>query len=359
MKVVITAPSLSTDDNVSGISSVVRMIERCSTAEHIHFTAGRKDGEPFGPVWAGRQLLLPYSFWARLKTGWPDVVHINTSFEPRSMLRDLALAHIAARSAPVLLHIHGGRFVARSFEQKWMEAAAGRLLRIADRVVVLSEQERQALRSRFGALDAEIDVLPNAVDVSEVPEFTRGRGEKTFLYMGRLEKAKGLSFIIDVCRTLKAQGFRFAFVCCGRGPEETSFSSAMSKLLGEKFEFKGAVSGGDNWNALGRADIFILPSEYEGLPMAMLEAMAAGCVPVVSRAGSIPAVIEDGRNGFLIDPRDLTQAVGRLKVLLSDETGWPELRRSAISTVRERFNAENFARRLDELYARLAFAKPL
>jgi glycosyltransferase involved in cell wall biosynthesis len=86
--------------------------------------------------------------------------------------------------------------------------------------------------------------------------------------------------------------------------------------------------------------------------MSMLEAMAAGCVPIVSSRGAIPSVIEDGRNGFLVDPGDLTQIVGRLKFLLSEgERGWDELRENARRTIVERYDLDSYSVKLKSIYA--------
>src|SRR5678816_1608085 len=121
----------------------------------------------------------------------------------------------------------------------------------------------------------------------------------------------------------------------------------MTSVLGEDFHYGGIVSGAEKVKALSAADIFLMPSRYEGLSMALLEAMAAGCVPIVSNRGSMPTVVEDGRNGFLVDPGDITQIVGKLKFLLSEgETGWNEYRRNARETVRTRFDMTGYSTKL-------------
>jgi glycosyltransferase involved in cell wall biosynthesis len=94
------------------------------------------------------------------------------------------------------------------------------------------------------------------------------------------------------------------------------------------------------------------------MPLALLEAMAAGCVPIVSDRGSIPTVVEDGRNGFLVAPGDITQIVGKLKFLLSEgATGWNEYRRNARETIRTRFDILDYTEKLRNLYAETASCK--
>jgi glycosyltransferase involved in cell wall biosynthesis len=126
----------------------------------------------------------------------------------------------------------------------------------------------------------------------------------------------------------------------------------MNEVLGENFKYGGVVSGAEKVKVLCDADVLLMPSRFEGLPLALLESMAAGCVPVVSNRGSISTVVEDGRNGFLVEPGDLTQIVGKLKFLLSEgEPGWDDYRRNARETIRTRFDIRDYVDRLNKLYA--------
>ena len=264
MKVLITSPSLDENDNVSGIASVLRGLIERSSAQFVHFVAGRKDGDNFNISWIVRQTAIPVRFLRSIRREKPDVVHINTSLVPLAIFRDLALA-AAARTARsrVLLHIHGGPFVAQGLGNFMTAAAARILLRIADRIVVLSEVEKASLLNHLPNLD--IRVLPNAIPIDEIPEFERNKKEKTIVFLGRLHESKGLNEIVEVCKELRAQSIDFRFACFGTGPRQEAFTSEMASLLGEKFHFGGVVAGAEKWQALGNADIFLLPSKYEGL----------------------------------------------------------------------------------------------
>ena len=82
MKILITAPSLSETENVSGISTVVRQIIENSSLEFSHFAAGRKDGQRAGPGWAFKQIFLPAKFLFKIRQEKPDILHLNTSLTP-------------------------------------------------------------------------------------------------------------------------------------------------------------------------------------------------------------------------------------------------------------------------------------
>ena len=355
MKVLITAPSLDHQDNVSGISTMIATIIEDAGCQFTHFTAGRRDGGKFDLDWFTTQAKLPFEFRRAIRQANPHVVHINTAFEPRAMIRDLVLAKSAGKR-PVVLHVHGGRFMTEEFTNPTLRWLAEQLLRSANRVIVLSETERGKLLRLVPGLS--ITVLPNAVSTAKFPFAERDNPAKKIIYLGRLDESKGLSDIVEACRMLVGQGFKFGFVAYGAGPDEKKFIADMTGVLSHNFHYGGVVARRDKASALTGADIFLMPSRFEGLPLALLEAMAAGCVPIVSNRGSMPSVVDDGRNGFLVEPGDLMQIVGRIKFLLSEgESGWDEYRRNARNTIQERFDIGGYVEKLRSIYLELASAK--
>jgi glycosyltransferase involved in cell wall biosynthesis len=344
MKILITAPSLDENENVSGISALVRQIVKRSGHEFVHFQAGRRDGEASGLRWFWKQVFLTGDFSDAIKREDPDVVHINTSLVRRAIIRDVLLYGVAhSAGKPVLLHIHGGPFINGKLRLKRL---AKNLLKDAQRVIVLSELERQALLKYVP--NANIEVLPNAVPVDEIPEIEKNPGWKKILYFGRIDANKGLKEIVEACRILKGEGLEFRFNCYGSGPQKAGFVRDMTAALGDRFFYGGVVTGADKWRVLAENDIFLLPSKYEGLPMALLEAMAAGCVPVVSDVGSVSTVVRDGDNGYLVEPGKVEQVVERLRELLpGDLSGMSE---NARATIREGFDISRYVERLDAVY---------
>ncbi|MEO6333779.1 MAG: glycosyltransferase family 4 protein [Pyrinomonadaceae bacterium] len=355
MKVLITSPSLDEHENVSGISTIIANILGHSGCEFVHFKAGRKDGEKFGAPWLASQLRLPFAFRQVIARSSPQIVHINTAFEPRAIIRDLVLSRLAGKR-PIVLHVHGGRFVMEDFPNPVLASLARTLLRSATRVIALGEDE--AARLVQLAPGIKTTVLPNAVVTRDFPDADRASGTKNILYLGRLQEAKGLSEMVEAARLLAGQGFKFKFSCFGTGPDEREFIRRMTAALGDNFHYGGVIAGAEKVRALNAADIFLMPSRSEGLPLALLEAMAAGCVPVVSNKGSIPSVVEDGRNGFLVDPGDIMQIVGKLKFLLSEgETGWNQYRRNARETIRTHHDIDNYSEKLKDLYTEISGKK--
>lgn len=344
MKILITAPSLDENENVSGISALVRQIVKRSGNGFVHFQAGRRDGEPSGLRWFWKQLFLTGDFSDAIKREDPDIIHLNTSLVRRAILRDIYFLGIALSARkPVLLHIHGGPFVTGKLQfKRW----AVNLIKDSQRVIVLSELERKALLKYVPK--ADIEVLPNAVPVDEIPEIQKEPGWKKILYFGRLDAKKGLDQIVEACGKLKKEGLEFDFNCYGTGPDAKAFIDGMTAALDERFYYGGVVTGDQKWHVLAENDIFLLPSKYEGLPMALLEAMAAGCVPIVSDVGSVSTVVRDGENGYLIEPGNVDQIVDRLRKLLSCDLA--EMSGNARTTIREGFDIANYIEKLEVIY---------
>ena len=354
MKILITAPSLDERENVSGISSVVNLIIKCSCENFYHFQAGRRDGEAARIVWIVKQINSVPRFLRVIQREKIDVVHINTALNPLSIIRDFFFVRAARiRKKSILLHLHGGRFLAEDFQNSALKKMAEKMLRAASVVVVLSELEKHLLLNRWKNLN--VRVLENAVATDEIEKFERlETDEKTIIFIGRLHESKGLREIVEACRVLKAENFQLHFRCFGAGDAKDFFVGEMTRILGADFFYGGVISGAEKWKELAKSDIFLLPSKYgEGLPMAMLEAMAAGCVVVVSEMASIGAVIEDGANGFLVEPQNVSQLIEKLKLLLSGEIDLKIVRQNARETVAEKYNLPDYIKKLEEIYAEI------
>ena len=353
MRILITAPSLDENKNGSGISSVVRQIIERGTYEYLHFESGRRDGESADIAWLSKQVVLAARFRRRLKNERIDIAHINTNFNPLAILRDAAYGAIArAARVPVVMHVHGGRYLAEEFQSRWVKKTAEKMLRLASVVIVLSELEKEILRRRWKNL--KIKVLENAVSVEEIALVEKENPIPILIFLGRLHESKGLDEIIEACRILKNKGFDFRFRCFGAGEQKDFFVGQMSGILGEKFDYGGVISGAEKQRVLSQADIFLLPSRYgEGLPVAMLEAMVAGCIPIVSEIASTGAVIREGENGFLVERRNAPELAEKLSFLLSGQNDWKRLRENARKTVAEKFNLKDYIKKLEDIYAEI------
>lgn len=350
MKILITAPNLDENRNVSGISTIVRQIIEYCPDEFLHFVAGREDGESSGLFWAIRQLILPFRFVRQILRFRPDVIHINTALTDLSIMRD-AILLAAARSTrtPVILAIHGGKYLIEDIPSKTMRFTTKRLLGMADSIVVYSDHEKDLIEERWAPNN--IFILPNAIPARFIEKVQRSNDRPSILYFGRMHESKGLQELINAVRVIRKEGLDFDVRAYGEGPLREYFVTEMVSLLDDRFLYGGVIRGNEKWNIMREADIFVLPSRYgEGLPMAMLEAMATGCVVIVGNVASVRTVIEDGKNGFLVQPFSEAELVQKLKQTIRGEFDIEDIGLKAIKTVREHFEIGQYVQRLRSIY---------
>ena len=357
MNILITSPSLDMRQNVNGISAVVNAIVQNSSHQYFHYRLGRNDDQRGGVGWIfglARQFLSFPGFVRRHRI---QLVHQNFPFDAKGILREAVIAALSRLlRVPVLLHIHGGAFLMDGCPNRLLRGLASYTLRSSRSLVVLSEVEREALVRNFGIEGAE--VLSNAV---ELPAASQKRDvlvddKLTLLFLGRIHESKGVEDMVDAFRILYPRK-KFRFIACGSGPLESFLRESCSNIMNADFEFLGVVSGAEKGAVIDRCDIFLLPSRYgEGLPMALLETMAKGLVPVVTDDASMKLVVRSRVNGLRVAKRDPGDLVAKIEELLNSPELRGRLSHEAERTVRENYGIGGYIARLEELYQRCARA---
>jgi len=149
-------------------------------------------------------------------------------------------------------------------------------------------------------------VIHNWIDISEYDLDIANVDHKTnVLFMGWIEKNKGIYELVEAVRSNRKQMSDFNFIICGEGSESKNIRELVRKYsLDSYFTFKGWVSGDQKIDILKSAHIFVMPSYREGLPNSLLEAMASGCAVIASAVGAIPDIIKNQENGLLIESGD-------------------------------------------------------
>lgn len=204
-------------------------------------------------------------------------------------------------------------------------------VRRADAVTVTGHKMREGLRSR-GVSPKKIHILPHSVDVGR---FSPREVEKKYdvLSVGQLIERKRMDVLIDAVAVLARNGLTLRVAVLGRGPlEDTLKERAFRKGVSEQVEFLGYRD--DVEAVLSSAHSFCLASEWEGVPFAMMEAMAAGLVPVVTDVGTIADWVTTGENGLVVPVGDVAALSEALRRLFSN--GGAELTRLRARLLSER-----------------------
>lgn len=294
-----------------------------------------------------------------------DVVHLQVggggSFYRHTVY--LALARLAGR--PVLFHWHipgdaaaATKLTAGNPLQGWL---VRRALRWSAVVLVLSESWQAALASLVPPGHGDrprLITLHNPVDCDAIrpPADASLRSNATVLFLGDFSQRKGVRDLLAAAPAVLAMYPKARFVITGGDPPPGV--AALAAGLGEAVTFAGWVRGDEKLALLQQAALLALPSYAEGVPIALLEAMAAGLPVVTTPVGGIPDLIADGRNGLLVQPGDVAGLAGAVARLLND----PELRRAAGELNRlqvvGKYDVPRYADRLLALYTDVAAGRP-
>ncbi len=291
-----------------------------------------------------------------------DVVHIH---EFRT-LENLLVAPVAQRlGKPIVLSPHGtlnletGR---GGLKTAWDRLLSPGLALRVDHVVALSQAERaeaETLWRGFGRRQrpTRFSVIPNGVaaiefDRRQLSVDFRERYQlgdaPTVLFMGRLQKRKGVDVLIEAFKAAGVEGARLLIV----GPDEGMLSRLTALADGDpRIVFTGYLAGDARLGALAASDVFALPATGEGQPMAALEAMAAGLPVVLSPGCNLHEAAEFG-GGFEVEA-SASAFAEKLGPLLRDAQLREAMGRRARRLVAERYAWDGIAQRLEDLYASL------
>jgi glycosyltransferase involved in cell wall biosynthesis len=310
---------------VGGMSTVIEGLSHSSLARKVDLVLfdtrkptreGRRLSEALGA-----RLRLWRAWWVALGgVGDMDrrrtIAHIHTC-SGLSYFLDVAYLFLARlRRVPVVLHVHGAGFDGFLADLGPIAGALARwAARRAARVVVLSEEWHRRLAPRLPG--SRLSVIANGIaplPIAGSPD--RADQAVRVLFLGSLGRRKGAPELIEAMAELPE---RVRLVLAGGDEDPGATAKARAQAEGlritPRVRFAGTVLGADKGALLRDSDIFALPSRAEGLPMALLEAMAAGLPVVTTPVGGIPSLIRDGETGLLVpagSPRAMAKALGRL-----------------------------------------------
>jgi glycosyltransferase involved in cell wall biosynthesis len=290
------------------------------------------------------QALWRLAWWSLRGRG--KVVHIHATVRG-SMLRKSFIVLLAkALRRSVVLHMHSGPgdVVYERTQIGSLQAALFRLMfRHADVVLAVSTASARALEETYAA--SGVVVVPNPAPEVPLAPLPRN-GAPTALYVGgfanRVKGGEGL--LAALARPELAE---LSAVLAGPGELPRDGHELLASR--PRVEWRGWLDDGEREEALREAAIFVLPSISEGLPMALLEAMAWGRAIVATAVGGVPDVLSDGEDALIVPPEDpeaLARALARL-------AGDADLRAQLAPAARERarrLNAEEVTDRLDRIY---------
>lgn len=351
--VIIVAPSLDSSKNVSGVSAVARfVIENNTGKRYLHFQQGRQDAEGKGLSRVVR-VLRAYREWKTMLRRNPDaLIHYNYPLDTLSIIRDFFFLRYAYRQRKrMVVHLHGGLYLFKENKPWIIRKILKKVFSWPCPFIVLSNKEKEVIQHEY--LTECVEVLPNCVELSEAKDFQRENyhdGTLHILYLGRIEPNKGIDYILKAAERLKTECMDFVLHFAGKDQCNGHYVALFQERLKENFVYEGIVSGQKKTEQLKQCHVFLLPSFYEGLPMALLECMSFGQVPVITDVGSMGEVVKDGVNGVFVKVKDTESIVHAIKRLAGNRTELQAMSQDARKTIIDGFSPVKYIEKLNTIY---------
>ncbi len=345
--VVMVGPSLASR---GGIASLCGEYERAGIFERqrVVYLASYVSGGVVTRAYAAARCAL--QLLVLLLRGRVALLHVHVASGTSLWRKTIYCAMAAVARVPYVLHLHSGKLP----DYIWQRCGPlrrkmfGTLLRRSAVIVVLSRERVDWVRRRHAGA-VPIEVLPNFVRAPAQRRVPPAHCQLVF--MGRLEEAKGVSMLIRAFGALVARFPQTTLVLAGEGDASPYHAQAAALGVADAVRFVGWVEGEAKAALLCDASVFVLPSRFEGLPMAVLEAMSLGVPCVATAVGGLPDLIRDRVNGRLVAMDDAEGLAAALIELVGDEALREAMGRAGRATVESHFSAAAVEEHLARIYA--------
>jgi glycosyltransferase involved in cell wall biosynthesis len=228
------------------------------------------------------------------------------------------------------------------------------------RVIAVSEEVASSIKINYGKPNPLVQVVANGADTAkyartqivenDIRKELNIPSTATVIGITCVFRAqKRLSTWLEIAQALHAKHPDTFFIIVGDGPLRDEVHAKAKALGTDKYVFFAGLQA-ETRPYFTAMDLFMMSSEFEGLPIALLEAMSMNCVPACTAAGGIPEVIKDGVNGILVPVQQPMQLVDRLSQLLQHPDQVAQMKQAARETVINSFSMKKMVTELEAIY---------
>lgn len=307
------------------------------------------------------ELSRPVSYLAEPCAHWRSIPHVRAwlqrelrQFDPEIVHVHLLHAQVLVASMPrtgtrklLLTHHHGSLYAGKRRFREMLDWISGHRY---DAIVAVSRSARRLLADRYRYNEEKLWTIPNGWSGNPIPR-ARLPGHRV-ISIGNFRPEKGQDVLLNAFARVTGRVIDAQLTLVGDGPLRPDLEAQARTLgIGTRVHFTGSVT--DVWPLLAEADIFAVPSRYESMGIAALEAMAAGLPVVATSVGGLTDLVQPGVTGELVEPDDPGALADRLTSLLLT----PEALASLGAAAQERaesYRAETMADRYFAVYEDLA-----
>lgn len=345
--IVMLGPALTSR---GGICSVIKTYIASGLFDicHIKYICTYTDGSSINKI--RRFLYSIVSFLLLLLQRRVFLVHIHSASRISFARKAIFWFVSKVFCVPVIFHLHGGEF------HKFYEEESSTLTRSiirhilskSQRVVTLSTQWKDYIKRIVPT--ATVCVIYNPVYIDNYNYDRSYEFGRKLLFMGHVSTNKGIFDLVLAIKAFKKRYPDICLFCAGDGELDRLKWTVQCHEVEDNVRILGWVEPEERRTLLAQVGIFVLPSYAEGLPMSLLEAMAAGMAVVTTPVGGIADAVENGISGLFVPVGDVHSLSAALGILLSDADLRVRLGQGALKRVIERFDSRIVVDRIVQTY---------
>lgn len=287
----------------------------------------------------------------------PEICHIATAYGLSFLKHSVCIAIARLLGSKVLLHPHCSFYFLYERQGKAWQWFVRKVVGLCQGIVVLSN-EWNGLQEVVP--DCRIYYLPNAINLLDYVDVGREKIESKsesplhVLYLGHLGKEKGSFDLICAAKTVLGQEHGVVFDLVGQeqviGDMKQLNTQVVDAGLEQFIHIQPAVTGAEKIKLFRSADIFVYPSYHEGMPMAVIEAMACGLPIIATQVGGLPDLVHPGLNGLLVPVGQPDQLANAIHQLVVNPQMRSSMRMGSFQLAQENFDIEKLVSRLLDIY---------
>lgn len=340
-------------ETMGGVASVVKgyrdagLFERC----RIVYLASHQDGSYF--VKFSRAVTCTLQLIVLLSRHSIRIAHLHVASRQSFWRKSILVTICRIFGVRTILHLHGGGFMRFYGEESGyiVRRCIEYVFNHVDHIIVLSPQWKRDVADF--TTNKHVTVIYNAVLIPELDERPDADFEPRIVFLGRLGKPKGIYDLLEAFQEIEKVIPACKLDVAGDGELERARAYSDELGLGGSVSILGWIDSSEREKLLSNAALFVLPSYAEGMPMSLLEAMAAGLPVVTTNVGGIPDLVTDGIEGIVVEPGDVSALVEAMASILLDSELGDRLGKSAHERIASQFSIDNTIKKLEKLYSEM------